>query len=87
MILIRIDLAINMNRWYVVNVQATLFCKYAVVCGWGRRGTDYARWKIIPAESLDQAEEIARQIVTLKIKRGYESIGLLPAIMSRRSGS
>ncbi|MBL7163821.1 MAG: WGR domain-containing protein [Anaerolineales bacterium] len=72
--LTRVDLAINMNRWYVVNVQATLFCKHAVVCGWGRRGTHYARWKIIPAESVDQAEDIARQIVNLKIKRGYESV-------------
>ena len=58
----------------MVNVQATLFCEHAVVCGWGRRGTDYARWKIIPAESVDQAEEIVRQIVILKIKRGYESV-------------
>ncbi len=72
--LIRVDLAINMNRWYAVNVQGTLFHEHAVVCGWGRRGTDYARWKIIPAGSLDQAEKIARKIVTSKIERGYEIV-------------
>jgi len=68
----RVDPAINMNRWYIVNVQPTLFYNHAVVCGWGRRGTDYARWKIIPVETLDQAEEMVKQIVGLKIKRGYE---------------
>ena len=72
--LIRVDQAINMNRWYAVNVQGTLFHEHTVVCGWGRRGTDYARWKIIPAKSMDQAEKIARRIVTLKIKRGYERV-------------
>ena len=68
----RVDPAINMNRWYTVYVQGTLFHEYAVVCGWGRRGTDYACWRIIPVESPDQAEEVVKQIVRLKIKRGYE---------------
>lgn len=73
--LIRVDLAINMNRWYAVNVQGTLFHEYAVVCGWGRRGTDYARWKIIPVECLEQAGEMVESIVEAKKKKGYKAIG------------
>ena len=81
----RVDLAINMNRWYAVNVQGTLFHEHAVVCGWGRRGTDYARWRIIPVESPDQAEEMVKQIVRLKIKRGYE-LACTNLVCSKESG-
>ena len=70
-ILYRTDPAQNMWRWYFVYVQATLFNEYAVICGWGRRGTDQARWRIFPVENQVQADELAQRIVDTKIKRGY----------------
>lgn len=72
--LIRVDPGLNIHRWYTVIVQPTLFLEHAVVCGWGRRGSAYARWKIIPTENQDQAKKMAQEIVTKKIKRGYECI-------------
>ena len=69
--LIRVEPEQNLNRWYAVGVQPTLFDDCAVICAWGRRGTDYARWRIIPAVSLQQARHQAEQIVARKIRRGY----------------
>ena len=74
-ILVRHDPAKNVNRWYAVGVQPTLFCQHAVLCGWGRRGTAYARWRILPAESRKQAEELASEIVAEKRKKGYQDRG------------
>ena len=72
-ILYRIDPAENMRRRYYVGVQATLFEEWAVVCGWGRIGSDYARWRILPAENQQEAEAMAAQIVAKKVRRGYRS--------------
>jgi len=71
-ILVRHDPAKNVNRWYAVGVQPTLFCPHAVLCGWGRRGTAYARWRILPTENRQQAEELAGEIVAEKRKKGYQ---------------
>jgi predicted DNA-binding WGR domain protein len=71
-ILHRIDPDRNMRRWYAVGVQSTLFHRHAVVCGWGRLGTDYARWRIIPADTREQAEAAAQEILERKRKRGYK---------------
>ena len=70
-VLIRHDPANNVNRWYAVSVQATLFCPHAVLCGWGRRGSAFTRWRIIPTESRAQADELAAKIVAAKKKKGY----------------
>ncbi len=70
--LMRVDPVENVDRWYVVVTQPTLFCEYAVVCGWGRRGTQYARWRIISAVNQEQADEIAKEIVEKKLRRGYQ---------------
>lgn len=64
-----------MNRWYLVMVQATLFHPFSVVVAWGRRNNEFQQWRVIPFESQDQAEEAAQQIVTKKIKRGYQIAG------------
>ncbi len=72
--LIRVDPAQNLNRWYVVAVQATLFDEVAVVCGWGRRGTEQACWRILPAENQQAADELASKIVERKIQRGYRRV-------------
>jgi len=62
----------NMNRWYLVMVQATLFHPCAVIIAWGRRDNDFQQWRVIPVETRDQAQELADRIVTRKIKRGYQ---------------
>ena len=69
-VLIRHDPTENINRWYAVGIQLTLFCQYSVVCGWGRRGRAYARWRILPARDLVQANEMAEAIVAGKKKKG-----------------
>jgi predicted DNA-binding WGR domain protein len=74
-VLIRYDPAENVNRWYAVGIQPTLFCQHAVLCGWGRRGSTYARWRILPAESHAQAGEMAEAIVAAKKKKGYKVAG------------
>ena len=71
-VLIRLDPAKNVNRWYAVGVQATLFFPHAVLCGWGRRGSAFTRWRIIPAESRAQADRLAAKIVAAKKKKGYQ---------------
>ena len=74
-VLIRHDPAQNINRWYAVGVQPTLFCQHAVLCGWGRRGSAYARWRILPAENHAQANEMAKAILVAKMKKGYQVAG------------
>ena len=74
-ILTRHDPAKNLNRWYAVGIQPTLFCQHAVLCGWGRRGSAYARWRILPAQDDVQADEMAKSIVAAKIKKGYQVAG------------
>ena len=76
--LTRIDPAQNMARWYVVGVQPTLFDKISVVCGWGRIGTAYERWRVLPVGSQEQADEMATRIVEKKTRRGYRQIKIYP---------
>jgi predicted DNA-binding WGR domain protein len=71
-LLFRHDNAKNVNRWYAIGIQPTLFYQHAVVCGWGRRGSAYARWRILPAEDRSQASEMANAILAAKKKKGYQ---------------
>ena len=72
--LIRVDPMQNMNRWYYVAVQPTLFDEFAVICGWGRRGPEQAQWRILPVESQQEADELAERMVSGKIQRGYQRL-------------
>ena len=72
-LLSRVDPAENLNRWYLVSVQATLFYPCAVVIAWGRRDNDFQQWRMIPTESQAQASQLAAKIVEHKIKRGYRT--------------
>ena len=71
-VLVHVDPEKHMDRWYAVNVQSTLFDRYAVVCLWGSRRTGYQRKKAIPVATLEQARDLALKIVGGKIKRGYQ---------------
>jgi predicted DNA-binding WGR domain protein len=69
--LTRVEPENNVNRWYFVTVQPTLFEPLAVICFWGRRGTKYQRARILPADTAAEAEELAGSIVSQKLARGY----------------
>lgn len=62
----------NLNRWYLVSIQATLFFPCAVVIAWGRRDNDFQQWRAISVETPAQAQELANRIVKKKLKRGYQ---------------
>ncbi len=64
----------NLNRWYLVSIQSTLFFSCAVIIAWGRRDNSFQQWRAIPVESLDQAQELADRIVKKKLRRGYRII-------------
>jgi predicted DNA-binding WGR domain protein len=68
----RINPTENMNRWYLVSVQATLFSSCEVVIAWGRRDTDFQQWRTLLAKSPDNAEQIAAKIIQRKLRRGYQ---------------
>lgn len=70
-LLSHVEPAENQNRWYLVSVQATLFHPCSVVIAWGRRDNDFQQWRVIPVESMVQANRVAEKIVERKIKRGY----------------
>ena len=70
-LLSHIEPAENQNRWYMVSIQATLFYPCSVVIAWGRRDNDFQQWRVIPVESMVQANQVAAKIVERKIRRGY----------------
>ena len=72
-LLSHVDPAENMMRWYLVSVQATLFHPCAIIVAWGRRDNDFQQWRVIPVESMVQANQVAEKIVERKIKRGYQA--------------
>lgn len=75
-VLVRVDQEKHMDRWYAVNVQPTLFDRYAVICLWGSRRTGYQREKAFALDSLEEARDLALKIVGWKIKRGYRTFPL-----------
>jgi len=62
----------NLNRWYLVFIQATLFFPCAVVIAWGRRDNDFQQWRAIPVDTPAHAQELASKIVKKKLRRGYQ---------------
>ena len=61
----------NMDRWYLVTIQATLFAPVAVVTAWGSNQTAYQQMRASPAGSVAEATSMADEIVRAKLKRGY----------------
>jgi len=61
-----------MDRWYSIGCQPTLFDRWAVVCAWGSRRSNYVRQRAIPVENMAQAQQIAEKIVARKIRKGYK---------------
>jgi len=70
-VLHRIDPDENMDRYYIVTIQATLFDPIAVVCQYGSRHTAWQQTRVIPVADAAEAEELAASIVKTKVGRGY----------------
>ena len=70
----RIDPARNMYRWYSLSVQPTLFDSRAVICAWGKMRTSYQRMRILPADSVEEAEKIFGRLTTKRLRRGYTPV-------------
>jgi len=70
----RVDPEEDMDRWYMVFVQATLLDSVAVVCAWGSRRTAYHQLRVRPASSTEEALTTAKKIVQQKVKRGYQAV-------------
>lgn len=70
-LLLRVEPAKRVNRWYSIAVEPTLFDALCVVLRWGSRRTRYARVRVLVVESQAQAEEIANAITAKKKRRGY----------------
>ena len=71
MILIHTDHAANMDRWYTVDVQPTLFADVAVVCRWGSRRTAFQRIRVMAVRDGQMAEDVAAAMIARKMRRGY----------------
>ncbi|MBN1372590.1 MAG: WGR domain-containing protein, partial [Anaerolineaceae bacterium] len=56
-ILTHVNPSENLNRWYIVSIQPTLFHPCAVIIAWGRRDNSFQQWRAIPADTPDQAQE------------------------------
>ena len=70
-LLSRVEPTANLNRWYLVSVQATLFDPCAVIVAWGRRDNEFQRWRTISVDTPEKASQLAEKIVKRKIQRGY----------------
>ena len=70
----RVDPEENMDRWYMVFVQASLLDPVAVICAWGNRRNSYQQLRVLPAASWEEALETAQHMVKQKLARGYELV-------------
>ena len=70
----RVEPIEQMDRWYMVIVQATLFEPVAVICAWGSRHTSYQQVRIISVRDEAEARALAGKIVAIKQRRGYEIV-------------
>lgn len=71
--LIRVDPDKHMNRRYSVVVQSTLLEPVAVICVWGSRQGSYQRMQIHPATTPEEAQQTAKKIIRVKLRRGYRA--------------
>jgi len=66
----RCDSSRNLARFYEVDIQPTLFGDWAVVCRWGRIGTE-GRVRQDWFSSLPEAQSAQAHRVARKCRRGY----------------
>ena len=69
-LLTRRDPAVNMNRFYIVSLEASLFGDHAVLRCWGRIGTKGCSLIELHEGREDAVRRMAR-LVREKLRRGY----------------
>ncbi|MCP4543651.1 MAG: WGR domain-containing protein [Chloroflexi bacterium] len=73
-VFVKIDPTENERRWYVVSWGPTLFGKWAVVCTWGRLGTDWSQRQVQEFDTQDQAVDEANTQIQRRENRGYTAV-------------
>ena len=71
LVLERTDAAVNMHRFYVLRLEASLFGDTSLVRQWGRCGTFGQERRSLHA-SETAARETLEHWLTRKLKRGYQ---------------
>jgi predicted DNA-binding WGR domain protein len=61
----------GVRRWYVVAWGPTLFGTWAVVCAWGRLGSEWSQRQIQEFATQDEACAEAEAQAERREKRGY----------------
>ena len=72
-LLYRINPEQNERRYYLVFTGPALLEPHAVTRFWGRIGGQQ-RGMVTPCQSDEEAEQLARQLVGKRVKRGYKLI-------------
>jgi predicted DNA-binding WGR domain protein len=73
-VLTRVDPEKQMNRWYIVAVQASLLEPVVVLSAWGSRQSTYQRVRILAAASVADAQATADKLIRKKVRRGYQIV-------------
>ncbi len=76
---VKVDLEQDVRRWYAVTWGPTLFGAlrpgsgqaWAVVCAWGRLGTDWSQRQVHEFDDEEEATVEAEAQVRQRLKRGY----------------
>ncbi len=61
----------DIRRWYTVTWGPTLFGTWAVVCAWGRLGTDWSQRQVREFDEEEEAACEAEAQIRQRLKRGY----------------
>lgn len=71
MYMTKIDPTTNMQRFYEIAIEPTLFCSVTVVRRYGRIGERMVTLSPVECEDFDQAQRVALRLVKKRLKRGY----------------
>jgi predicted DNA-binding WGR domain protein len=71
----RVDVQENVNRWYAVGVQSSLFDAAAVIRFWGSREKDYQRGLVRAFDDAETARQAADRLIRAKVRRKYQIVG------------
>lgn len=69
-VLFRVDPAVNMARFYRIEILPTLFGEVSVLRNWGRIGT-LGRMNIETCTTPEEADKTAAETLRQKTRRGY----------------
>ena len=61
----------DVRRWCAVTWGPTLFGGWAVVCVWGRLGTDWSQRQVREFDDEEEAMAEAEDQIRQRLKRGY----------------